>query len=136
MTTPGEATRPLLIFDGDCGFCTKTAQWAGRHLGDSAVVDAWQFLNLPSIGLTENDVSSAAWWRDVEGNLYRGHRAVGKALVTCGGAWKIPGWLCLVPPTSWGAALGYRVVAKYRYRLPGGTPACKVAAKPKDQPPS
>jgi hypothetical protein len=30
------------------------------------------------------------------------------------------------PPFSIAAAIGYRLVARYRYLLPGGTPACAV----------
>jgi predicted DCC family thiol-disulfide oxidoreductase YuxK len=32
----------------------------------------------------------------------------------------------VVPPFSWLSALSYRLVAKYRHKLPGGTPACKL----------
>ncbi len=42
------------------------------------------------------------------------------------GPWAVAGRILLAPPVSWVAPLGYRLVARYRHRLPGGTPACKV----------
>ena len=38
----------------------------------------------------------------------------------------IAGHLLATPPFSVVAALGYNVIAKYRHRLPGGTPACAL----------
>jgi predicted DCC family thiol-disulfide oxidoreductase YuxK len=36
------------------------------------------------------------------------------------------GRILLSPPMRPLAAVGYRIVARYRYRLPGATPACRV----------
>ncbi|WP_330185843.1 DUF393 domain-containing protein [Nocardia sp. NBC_01503] len=38
--------------------------------------------------------------------------------------WRAVGAIMLNPPISWLAAALYRLVAKNRHRLPGGTPAC------------
>ncbi len=117
--------RPLLIFDGDCGFCTTCAMWARRRLRD-ADVEPGQRVELARYGLTGRDVSAAAWWVDGAGHVDRGHRAIGKVLQACGGWWRVAAWLCLTPPFSWVARAGYAVVARIRHRLPGGTPACRI----------
>ena len=117
---------PLLIFDGDCGFCTTSAQWIEHRLPPHVHVEPWQRLDLPALGLTEQDVTTAAYWVDDRGRTYRGDAAIAKSLVATGGVWKPIGWLLQVPPISLLAAVGYKLVARYRYRLPGGTPACKV----------
>jgi predicted DCC family thiol-disulfide oxidoreductase YuxK len=117
---------PLLIFDGDCGFCTTSAQWIEHRLPAPVHVKPWQRLDLGPLGLTEQDVTSAAYWVDERGRTYRGDAAIAKSLVAVGGVWKPIGWLLQVPPISLLAAVGYKLVAKYRYKLPGGTPACKV----------
>jgi hypothetical protein len=70
---------------------------------------------------------------------YRAGRVVGRGwpevgrpsrswarLAAAGGAWGFVGKTLLVPPVRWLAAAGYPVVARYRYRLPGGTSACKT----------
>ena len=44
------------------------------------------------------------------------------------GPYVLAGWLLLLPPVSWFGAVGYKLVARYRYRLPGATAACAVRA--------
>ncbi|MDA8357255.1 MAG: DCC1-like thiol-disulfide oxidoreductase family protein [Actinomycetota bacterium] len=124
-----ESPTALLIFDGDCGFCTTAADWAQRHFRHGEHVRAWQLLGddgLEELRLNRRDVEAAAWWVDGDGKRERGHRAVGRAFDAFGGKWRIIGWLVLVPPSSWFAAASYRLVVRWRYRLPGGTPACRV----------
>jgi predicted DCC family thiol-disulfide oxidoreductase YuxK len=116
----------MLIFDGDCSFCTSSAMWIRHRLPSRTRVEPWQRLDIASYGLTEADVMTAAYWVDERGRTFRGHRSIGKALMAVGGAWKPVGALMLVPPFSWLAALTYVIIAKNRHRLPGGTPACKL----------
>jgi predicted DCC family thiol-disulfide oxidoreductase YuxK len=123
---PPTANAPLLIFDGDCSFCTTSATWIGHRLADRARVEPWQRLDLRALGLTEHDVTTASYWVNGHGKTYRGHRSIAKALVATGGVWKPIGVVLEVPPISWLAALGYFVIARNRHRLPGGTPACKL----------
>jgi predicted DCC family thiol-disulfide oxidoreductase YuxK len=118
---------PMLIFDGDCSFCTSSAHWIRRRLPPPAQVEPWQRLDLDAYGLTQRDVTTAAYWVDERGRRFRGHRSIGKALMAAGGIWKPIGALILVPPISWLAALGYAIVARNRSRLPGGTPECKIS---------
>ena len=118
--------QPVLVFDGDCSFCTSSAMWLEHRAPASVRVQPWQRLDIEDLGLTEHDVETAAYWIDEHGRKFRGHRAIGKSLIAIGGAWKPVGVLMLIPPFSWLAALGYVLVAKNRHRLPGGTPACKL----------
>ena len=119
--------RPLLIFDGECGFCTACATWAQRRLGNADVLPG-QRVNVATYGLTARDVSAAAWWIDSAGQVHRGHRAIGRALRACGGWWTVVGWACLIPPFSWVAWAVYGLVARFRHRLPGSTPACHMTS--------
>jgi predicted DCC family thiol-disulfide oxidoreductase YuxK len=89
----------------------------------------WQLVDdLERHGLTENDVATAAYWIDGDGRPQRGHRAVAFALQAAGGGWGLLGSLLLVPPISWLARAGYRLTARYRNRLPGGAPGCRMVA--------
>jgi predicted DCC family thiol-disulfide oxidoreductase YuxK len=120
---------PTLVFDGDCGFCTKSAHWISRRWTRPARAEPWQRLGvdgLARIGLTQDEVTSAAYWVDEQGRIFRGHAAVGKALRAGRAGDRILGALLLTPPMSWLARPGYRVVARYRYRLPGATDSCRV----------
>jgi predicted DCC family thiol-disulfide oxidoreductase YuxK len=119
-----------MTYDGDCGFCTTAANWISRHwpAEDGVVAIPWQHLSpdfAKQTGLTEDDFKRSAWWIDGD-RRYEGARAVAFALIAAGGPWSMIGRLLLTPPLSWVAPIGYRLVARYRYRLPGGTPACRV----------
>jgi predicted DCC family thiol-disulfide oxidoreductase YuxK len=116
----------MLIFDGDCSFCTTSANWIEHRLPNGTRVEPWQRLDLDALGLTRANVTTAAYWVDARGKAFRGHRSIGKALIAAGGRWKPVGALILIPPFSWLAAAMYVVIAKNRHRLPGGTPACKL----------
>lgn len=114
------------MYDGDCGFCTASAKWATADLPPPARLQPWQALDLAELGLTVHDVTTAAWWFDAEGRRHRGSRAIARALAAGHGYRKLLGRLLLAPPVSWIAVPAYAVVARYRYRLPGGTDACRV----------
>lgn len=119
----------VLVYDGDCGFCTSSAAWASQRFRRGEKAEAWQFLGeafLKQHHLSLDDVRRSAWWVDDHGLRESAHRAVGHALLAAGGCRGLVGWFAITPPTSWLAAGVYRLVARWRYRLPGGTPACKV----------
>ena len=115
-----------LIFDGDCGFCTSSARWIEARLPDDVAVSPWQSLDLDQFGLTERQVTTAAYWVDDVGNLFRGHDAIGRSLVAAGGAWALLGRSLTMPPGSWIARPAYALIARFRYKLPGSSDACRL----------
>ena len=121
---------PLLVFDGDCGFCTRSARWIQRKLPDGVGVEPWQALDLDELGLTVDDVTGAAWWLSPgQPRPARGHEAIGRALVAANGFWGAMGELIVRRPGSWLARPVYAVIARNRHRMPGGAPACQTTAK-------
>jgi predicted DCC family thiol-disulfide oxidoreductase YuxK len=118
--------RPVLVYDADCSFCTRSARSLGRHLHPPAAIAPWQGLDLAAAGLTVADVRSAAWWLDADGRRWRGHEAIGQALVAARGWRAVCGHLILVPPLAWLARPIYAVVARNRSKMPGGTDACEL----------
>ena len=118
---------PILIFDGDCGFCTSAANFVVRR--SSTVIKAipWQRTNLADFGLTVEQASSKVYLITKDGQAFGGHEAfAGLLRLERNGLLRILGSLLTLPPISWFAAGGYRLVAKYRHKLSGGTPACKL----------
>src|SRR6476646_8083537 len=91
---------PLLIYDGDCSFCSSSARWIiTRWHGPQAI--PWQHLStgqLERVGLTLDDVRRAAWWIDPRHGHSRGHLAIGHALHAADGWPSIVGHILLVPP--------------------------------------
>ncbi|MGH9057845.1 MAG: thiol-disulfide oxidoreductase DCC family protein [Acidimicrobiales bacterium] len=121
---------PLLIFDGDCGFCTSSAQFVARRWRARPAPAAvpWQHLDgdeMRALGLTEAQVQEAAFWVDTRGRASSGYEAVARALMATGGWRRLAGEAILHTPLSWLARPGYRLVSRYRHLLPGGTPACR-----------
>jgi predicted DCC family thiol-disulfide oxidoreductase YuxK len=116
---------PMLVYDGDCSFCSRWAQWvAGRWRGPERAV-AWQQLAALPAGLDAADVREAAWWIGADGSRSRGHLAIAYALRAAPGWPSLLGRVLLVPPFRWLARFSYPLVARWRHRLPGGTPACR-----------
>ncbi|MDX6664531.1 MAG: hypothetical protein QOG68_737 [Solirubrobacteraceae bacterium] len=113
----------MLVFDGDCAFCTTCARLLERT-GPRAEIVAWQLTDLAALGLTEEQAAAAVQWVEPGGTFRSGHEAIAAALTTAGGIWKPIGRLIGLPGVSWLAARVYRLVADNRQRLPGGTPAC------------
>jgi predicted DCC family thiol-disulfide oxidoreductase YuxK len=118
-------TRPVLVFDGDCAFCTSSAHRLER-IGPKAEIVAWQFADLDELGITAAQATEAVQWIGVDGRVRSGHEAIAAALGTAGWPWRIAGRLITLPGISTLAAVTYRWIARNRYRLPGGTPACAV----------
>jgi predicted DCC family thiol-disulfide oxidoreductase YuxK len=117
----------MLIFDGDCGFCTSSARWIERRLPDDVEVVAWQFVDdLGALGLTEEQANAKVWWVTPDGGRTGGHIAIADSLRAAGGFWGVVGRLMLLPPFVWLGGPIYALVSRYRHRMPGGTPACRI----------
>jgi len=121
--------RPVLVYDGACAFCTSAVLVVER-IGPDAEIVAWQFTDLAELGITEEQATDAVQWVQIDGTVRSGHEAIAAMLVTAGRIWKIIGRMILLPRISWMAAKVYRLVARNRYRLPGGTPACALSPGP------
>jgi predicted DCC family thiol-disulfide oxidoreductase YuxK len=123
-----QASRPVLVFDGDCAFCTTCARFIERFVPTTAAVVPWQFADLAALGTTADRAQRELLWIHPSGNVDGGAAAVAALLVDAGGAWRLAGWLMLRPVLNRIADGMYRLVAANRHRLPGGTPACALPA--------
>ncbi len=117
--------RPLLLYDGDCAFCTRCAR-ALERIDPEAEIAPWQFADLADLGITVAQASEAVQWVQVDGTVRSGQEAIAAVLNSAGRFWKVIGRTILLPGISRMAARVYRLVADNRYRLPGGTPACAL----------
>ena len=115
----------LLIYDGDCGFCTQAARKFVDFADGSAEIAPWQSLDLGEHGLTEQDTSTAAYWV-TDGVAYRGADAFVHGLQVCRTPLRIVGKLVGTIPFIWMARAVYPLIAKYRHRLRGATDACRI----------
>jgi predicted DCC family thiol-disulfide oxidoreductase YuxK len=116
--------RPILLYDGDCAFCSSCARALERIHANTEIV-AWQLTDLAALGVSVEQARDAVQWVELDGAVSSGHEAIAAMLETAAlPIWRAIGALILLPGVSSVAAQVYRVVAENRHRLPGGTPAC------------
>src|SRR5664279_1992485 len=119
--TSASPTSPhrVLIFDGDCAFCSLWVERLRVILPDFPASTPWQWINLDDYALTQDDVDNAAWYvtptRQFAGHL--AFSAILRSQPTIG--WRFLGHLIATEPFSSLSALAYRLVARYRHRLRG-----------------
>lgn len=115
--------RPVLVFDGQCGFCMRALGWL-RLLDRGQLIDArpHQRPGVPgSIGATPDECAESLQWRGPDGMRLEGAAAVNAALGTAVGT-GLP--LKLYRRTATVQERVYRLVAENRRRLPGVSPWC------------
>ena len=121
----GSFPKPVLIFDGDCGFCTRSVNVLKR-LPITAEVTPYQFADLAAYGTTPERANHEVLLVDPTGRIHGGAQAIARLLLTAGGIYAAAGWALRMPPIRWVAAGVYRLIANNRQRMPGGTAACAL----------
>jgi predicted DCC family thiol-disulfide oxidoreductase YuxK len=128
---PFVSTRPVLVFDGDCAFCSSAVEFLRDRIRSDVDYVPWQHLDLAGAGLTEDACLQSVQWLPVAGGHTSGGRAVTDLLRGAGQPWVTLGRVGALPGMRAVVELAYRAVAANRHRLPGGTPACQLPARPK-----
>ncbi|WP_236700401.1 thiol-disulfide oxidoreductase DCC family protein [Allosalinactinospora lopnorensis] len=117
---------PVLIYDGDCAFCTSSAELAKRYLAPDIAILPWQ-----NSGLTDETRARAeeeVLLLHPDGRrIWGGADAVAVLLLAGPHRWAWPmGWLLRLPAARAIGAAVYRWVSRNRHRMPGGVPACRT----------
>ena len=116
---------PLLIFDGDCAFCTSSVRFIERRIRRRPRIQPWQRSDLAGLGLTQEQCETAVQLIE-NGRVTSAHVAVARLLIYGKRGWAVLGYLLLVPGIKQIAGVVYRWVAKNRDRMPGGTAECAL----------
>lgn len=115
----------VFVFDGDCAFCSSSVRLMQRWAPSAALVVPWQQADLTAYDLGEEECTEAAQW--VDGTVRRqGAAAFAAYLRSSRPWWRVVGRVLGSRPVLLVAEPVYRWVAANRYRLPGGTPACRL----------
>ncbi len=131
LRDPGEAAAGRLIYDPDCGFCTRSAVWLARRRPERVRTQpGLAAAERDGLGLTDADLSQRAYWVDASGALSGGSRAIAAALVARGGLSLPLGRLIASPFVAPASEAVYRWVAEHRQLMPGSTDACAVPVRP------
>lgn len=130
----GIVDRPVLVFDGDCGFCTRSVELLDALLPTTAEIVPWQHTDLERLGTSQARTRHEVVWVAPDGHTWGGAQAVARLLIDAGSGWALLGHALRLPPQRWVAWLTYRLVARYRHRLPGGTPRCALVTSSESAP--
>src|SRR3954470_13869135 len=116
--------RPVVLYDGDCGFCTGLVEEARDRLAADVDYVAFQAAPLATYGVSTAEARHSLHWVAIDGRLDHASGAVARLLVDSGGAWSMLGRLLLAPPFSFVAAGAYWLVARNRRHpcVPHGRP--------------
>ncbi|GAA1705956.1 hypothetical protein GCM10009765_64240 [Fodinicola feengrottensis] len=121
----------VFVYDGDCAFCSSTARWIERRVRPRVPLVAWQHADLGSLGLTAQQCEEAVQWSGPDGR-YAGPAAFARLLVSAGRGWRPLGHFLALRPVRWVADPLYRLIARNRSHLPGGTPYCSLPQSARD----
>jgi predicted DCC family thiol-disulfide oxidoreductase YuxK len=120
---------PVLLFDGDCGFCSLCATWIDRHIPTPIAVRPWQWTALEPLQVEEAEVEEAVVLVDVTLRHTAGPDAISLLLRSSTAApWRTCGRVLGLRPVLAVAWPLYRWIARNRHRMPGGTPQCSLPA--------
>ena len=120
------------LYDGDCSFCTTCANFIERRIPTQAAVRPWQFSDLDALGVTQTEAEEAVQWIAEDGTVSAGPAAIARLLVDAGSFWRPLGRVLDLAPVRWVAWPVYRLIARNRHRLPGGTAACSLSQAQRD----
>lgn len=108
---------PILLYDGDCGFCRRCAGFARRWVRPRARIEPWQSVNPEDLGVTVEQCVEAVQW--VGGEPRSGGRAVAATLQAGVFPWPLIGSVLDAPVMRPAVDIAYRWVARHRHQLPG-----------------
>lgn len=128
------AGTPVLIFDGDCAFCTSSLHFGERLLGtDGWAAIPFQFAEMDALAeftagaATRERAEREILWITPTGQVHGGADAVARLLLrTRRVPWVLLGAVALLPGFRALTDVIYRLIAANRHRLPGGSPACAI----------
>lgn len=86
----------------------------------------FQFADLTALGVSAEQAQREVVWVTPTGATYGGAQAVARLLMRSGGAYAYLGGLLALAPVRPVAEAVYRLIARYRHKMPGGTPACAL----------
>lgn len=131
MENMAEATissrKLTLLFDGTCGFCTRTVLWVQKRdtKGRLDIMPCQSAVQHGGYDLNPADCGKSIWAFTADGQVEAGAQAA--ALVAAellGRRWPVQ--VAKLPVIEQGLAIGYRFIANNRHRLPGIKGMCSI----------
>lgn len=113
--------RPLVLFDGRCGFCTWSVHFARKSVHADVDFAPYQSVDVTRYGLSADQCAEAVQFIDSNG-VVAGELAVAAIMQAGRGVWRPLGRFIGSTPVRPLAGVAYRFVARHRGRLWGVQP--------------
>lgn len=123
---PDAPLPPRLLFDGDCGFCTKSVNWLGKRHMLGCRVTPWQAVGEHELPVSVDRLVTEVVLEQADGTVLGGADALAAAVRASPSPWRPVGALVSLPGIRQLARAVYRVIARNRYRMPGASSSCKI----------
>ena len=114
-----------LLYDADCGFCTRSARLAAR-LPWHTSVQPLQSVDLEALGVSAEHAALEIPFVADDLSVHYGHASGGRCVGTGPLPLRLLGRALVSRPVDPVARTAYRWIAAHRSQLPGGTAACAV----------
>jgi len=118
---------PVLIYDGDCGFCSWWVAVLAPRVASRARLQPYQTTDLRHLGVRPADAAAALQWVPVTGRPLTGAQALAAWLASGRQPWRLVGVVLSTRGISDLAQLVYRRVARVRHSIPGPWQRCPVS---------
>jgi predicted DCC family thiol-disulfide oxidoreductase YuxK len=119
---------PVLLYDGSCGFCSRTVQFVLRHEHAKrlrfARLDGAFAARLLEQHPSVHGADSVIWYEPDGDLLLLRSDAILRAAAYLGGGWRLASGLRVVPRRF--RDMIYQVVARHRHLLSGQSPHCLI----------
>lgn len=126
---------PVLLFDGDCAFCSSCARFGERRITGAAPFVAWQFTAIDELGVGLDEVDQSVVWVRSPTDHSIGADAVADLLGSSTSRWwRAAGQVLALPPVLVVARPLYRLISRNRHRMPGGTTQCSLPQAQRSRP--
>jgi predicted DCC family thiol-disulfide oxidoreductase YuxK len=119
---------PHLLYDADCGFCTRVSRLIPLFRLP-VQVSSIQSVDLVALGVSPDRARVEMPLVRADGSVAYGHQAVAGALATGALPLRLIARLMSLPPFDRVFKRAYSLLARHRHQLPGGTAACVLPAQ-------
>lgn len=126
MAEDDEGVSATFVYDGDCAFCARCAEFIRSHIPTDAVLVPWHRADLAALGLTREQCLEAVQYVVPGRPVLAGPDAIAALLSASRSAWRPLGAALGLPGAGLVSWPVYRWIARHRHELPGGTAACAV----------
>lgn len=123
-----DTSRPLWLFDGDCGLCEQGSARIRDRVAPPVTMAPYQSVDLDALGVTEAAVLDGPVLRQPDGTVLVGPEAMGAMLAMSGTPYRVVGRVMLAPGLRHVLRRLGPALYRQRGRLPGADPACSVTA--------